>query len=151
MLILLFLIGIILLFVGMWIGNKTIHEDLGMTFYGIGIVIIIPVVLITLMMMAAYPYGIDKRIELYETENQKIEEKVKIAVENYLQYENKTFTSVKNKNVDLPILIMTYPELSGNELVKKEIDIYVENTKKIKEMKEERVYKDYYDWWLLFR
>ena len=46
---------------------------------------------------------------------------------------------------------MTYPELSGNELVKKEIDIYVENTKKIKEMKEERVYKDYYDWWLLFR
>ena len=154
MLIIFLIVGIIIIISGLIIESKYLFgsgSDIisSVVFYfGVGICTLAGIIF--LIMVMDYPYGIDKRIKLYEEENQKIEEKVKVAVENYLQYENKTYTDLKNTNIDLPILIMTYPELSGNELVKNEINLYIENNNKIKEMKEASIYKHYYDWWLYF-
>jgi hypothetical protein len=47
-------------------------------------------------------------------------------------------------------LVSLYPELKADELVKKQIEVYVANNEKIKELKEKKIMGNVYRWWLYF-
>lgn len=91
---------------------------------------------------------IDDKINLYETENNKIDEQVYSIVENYKGYEKDTFKSIKNKNADT--LISLYPELKTDALVKEQIKIYNSNRKEIIKLKQEKLEQKPLRWWLYF-
>lgn len=141
MLILIFVIGIVLLA----IGEEKYEEAIS----GVGIVTMMVSIFIILALLIVFPYNIDEKIELYETENQTIENKIKETVRAYMNYEQETYTNLV-ENADLATLLITYPELSSNELVKSEIEIYKENSNKLKELKEEQLLKPIIAWWLYF-
>lgn len=74
-------------------------------------------------------------IPVYEEENAKIERQVSEFVSKYTDYEKDAFKDLKPETMQ--IMIMTYPELKTNELISKQIDIYVSNNDKLKKLKEE--------------
>lgn len=92
---------------------------------------------------------INDKIEMYQDENASIETKVKETVRAYMEFEEKTYTELV-KDADLTTLLVKYPELNSNELVKTEILLYVENNSKIKELKEQQINLTVYKWWLYF-
>lgn len=106
-------------------------------------------VFIIIIMLFFYPYKVDAKIEMYNSENQEIETKVKNTVKSFMEYEEKIYSDIL-ENADLMTMILKYPELNSNELVKMEIDMYKENSEKIKELKEEKIIKKTMAWWLYF-
>ena len=79
----------------------------------------------------------DQKIQMYQEENEKIEENVNVIITQYMEHENETFDMSKIESST--VLIQMYPELKSNELVSKQIDIYNENNKKIKKLKLEKI------------
>ena len=79
----------------------------------------------------------DQKIQMYQEENEKIEEDVSVIITQYMKHENETFDMSKIESST--VLIQMYPELKSNELVSKQIDIYNENNKKIKKLKIEKI------------
>ena len=47
-------------------------------------------------------------------------------------------------------LVSLYPELKADALVSKQIEIYISNNEKIKELKEFKINGSIYRWWLYF-
>jgi cell shape-determining protein MreC len=92
---------------------------------------------------------IDSKLEMYNEENIQIETKVKETVRAYMNFEEETYKELV-KDAELEFLVIKYPELNSNELVKKEIEIYTENNAKIKELKEEKINLSIKKWWLYF-
>lgn len=96
----------------------------------------------------------DKKIEMYEEENNNIQISVSQIVESYKNYEQNTYSeSLKNidtNNTDIIVLTQLYPELKSNEMVNKQIDIYQENNNKIKGLKEKKINNEIAKWWLYF-
>lgn len=105
--------------------------------------------LILFFMLIFFPYKVEAKIEMYETENNVIEEKIKNTVRAYMDFEETTYKELL-ENADLTTMILKYPELNSNELVKIEIETYKENSKKIKELKEDKIGKSTKAWWLYF-
>lgn len=96
----------------------------------------------------------DKKIEMYEEENNNIQNSVSQIVESYKKYEQNTYSeslkSIDTNNTDIIVLTQLYPELKSNEMVNKQIDIYQENNNKIKGLKEEKINNEIAKWWLYF-
>ena len=92
---------------------------------------------------------IEQRIEMYQTENTNIETKVKETVRAYMNYEENTYKELI-ESADLTTLVIKYPELNSNELIKAEINLYIENNNKIKKLKEDKINITIYKWWLYF-
>ena len=91
---------------------------------------------------------IDDKIAMYQEENSKIEEQIAIVVSDYMEHESKVFDSAK---VSSPIILaQLYPELKSDELVKSQIDIYIANNEKIKDLKLKKINDSVYRWWLYF-
>lgn len=112
---------------------------------GIGVVATITLV----VFLFTYPYNIDEKIAMYEEENIKIEEKVRNSVKGYMDFENDTLKNLIDTS-DLQTLLIKYPELNSNELVKMEIETYKENSQKIKELKEKSITRHRKAWWIYF-
>lgn len=91
---------------------------------------------------------IDDKIALYEEENQVIESQVETVVFNYMEYEQNTFTKCSSESAIT--LIDLYPELKTDTLVSKQIDVYVENNKEIRNLKTEKINISAYKWWAYF-
>ena len=96
-----------------------------------------------------YPFGIEKKLQMYEEENLNIEAKVKETVQSYMNYEKDIYTNLV-ESANLETLLIKYPELNSNELVKAQIETYKENSNKIKELKEANIIKPTLAWWLYF-
>lgn len=92
---------------------------------------------------------IDEKIELYQTQNKEIESKVENVVKQYMEHEKGTFVELKN-NESYMTLVTLYPELKSDELIKQEISLYEENNKKIVSLKEQKINKRIYKWWIYF-
>lgn len=92
--------------------------------------------------------ALNTKIKMYENENKNIESDINGLVEKYIAHESDTFSSLKDS--DGISLISMYPELKADELVKKQIDIYVNNNKKIKRLKSEQIDLTTEKWWLYF-
>ena len=107
--------------------------------------LIIQVLLITSVIRGL---SLDSRIELYQSQNTDIESKIQATVTNYLAHEKQTYKDLKPDNAIA--IVSAYPELHSNELVKKQIEVYEDNNKKIMSLKEEKLNQSVYKWWLYF-
>lgn len=91
---------------------------------------------------------IDDKIELYRTENEKIEQQMSALVSEYMKHEADTFGSLKGD--DAVTLVNLYPELKSNELVAKQLEIYVSNNNTIKKLECDKLKMKVYAYWLFF-
>lgn len=127
------------------------RRDSNLPFVGIGIFCLV-IVLIAGLVLGAEASSlrvIDDKIEMYQEENYRIEENVNAMVENYLAYEHDTFAEA-GKDINPTLVFSMYPELKGNELVSKEIEIYTSNQEKLRELKASRFDNELSLWWLCF-
>lgn len=90
---------------------------------------------------------IDEKIAVYEQENEKIETAIDVLVKEYMTQEEKIMIKTANKE-SLITLVQLYPDLKSNDLVKKQMDIYVNNNKKIKKLKTKKLNISKTKWWL---
>lgn len=80
---------------------------------------------------------IDAKIEMYTEENAKIELVITETVEKYLEHEYKIYDSLQGE--DIQTLLVVYPEINSNELVKHQIEVFIENNNQIKKLKNEKI------------
>lgn len=105
-------------------------------------------VFVILLISASNESIIDSKIELYQAQNSEIESKIQATVASYLAHERQTYKDLKPDNAIA--VVSAYPELHSNELVKKQIEVYEDNNKKIMGLKEEKLNQPIYKWWLYF-
>ncbi len=89
---------------------------------------------------------IDKKIKMFQEENKVIEEQVTTVVNTYKDYEKEVISNTGQ----MATILIKFPELKSNELVKKQIDVYLNNNDKIKSLKEEKIDYQVSKWWLYF-
>lgn len=77
-----------------------------------------------------------------------IENSINPVVQNYLDYEKETYTALTPDNAI--IFASIYPELSSNEIVQKQLNIYNEYLISIKNLKLEIAEISTAKWWLYF-
>lgn len=151
MILVILVISIILLIVGVIVHDKSYdYEALGTALTAIGGIVgaISLIVTIALIGINCSNYGIDQKIELYESENQQIEEDIEILVNEYMKHEENIFVEcAPDSSISL---IALYPELKSNLLVEKQIEVYVSNTEEIKQLKSQKITASLVKWWLYF-
>ena len=133
-----------------WHNETTYHETPAISVFVFGMVsglITIFPFIIGLIYVVQAPI-IDQKIEMYIEENASIELSVTTTVEKYLEHEFQIFDSLKGE--DIQTLLVVYPEINSNELVKKQIEIFVDNNNKIKELKEDKLNIEVWKWWVYF-
>ena len=91
---------------------------------------------------------IDEKIELYTNQNKQIEEKVEMVVKEYMNYEGETFKELKSDSYIT--LVNLYPELKSDEMIKQQINLYTSNNEKITSLKEKKINKTLFKWWIYF-
>ena len=125
-------------------------DGIGIAFQIIGVIVIISsiIVFVSLLKCVLDRVGIDKKIAMYETENTKIEQQIVDVVKQYQEYESGIFTEVAPEGAIT--LVTLYPELKSDTLVQSQIEVYIENNKEIKELKNMTVNASFYRWWLYF-
>jgi len=142
---------ILLLSIGFSIFFYSKQEDLDRDmFILVAVPILVIPLLIQVLLIASLISGLnlDSRIELYQSQNAEIESKVQATVASYLTHEKQTYKDLKPDNAIA--VVSAYPELHSNELVKKQIEVYEDNNKKILGLKEEKLNQSVYKWWLFF-
>jgi hypothetical protein len=90
----------------------------------------------------------NEKIAMYEQENNNIQIEVATIVESYKLFEADTFQDLKTTSPTT--LVNLYPQLQSNQLVEKQIDTYINNNFKIKELKENKINASVCKWWLYF-
>lgn len=162
MLIVLFIIFLILIIIGT-IFCKIGDENYSETLYNIGFwsntilgfceVMVIILIIFNCIDISKLKIA-DRKIEMYQEENNNIQKSISTIVENYKKYEQNTYTeSLKNidiKNTNLIVLTQLYPDLKSNEMTNTQIQIYQDNNNKIKELKAQKLDKEISKWWLYF-
>ena len=141
-----------LLGIAMWwiIYNKTNPGEWCLVLGGIGFLFSI-IVFITIIILGIHVKSIsviDYRIEMYEEENARIEQQIADVVEEYQKYETDIFMEVAPESA--VTMVSLYPELKSDSLVQAQIEVYVENNKTIKYLKDKQIKGDVYRWWLYF-
>ena len=91
---------------------------------------------------------IDNKIKLYKSQNKEIENKIEITVKNYMEYEGNTYKELKSDNYIQ--LVNLYPDLKADQLVQQQMTLYTDNNNKIIKLKEDKINKTIYKWWLYF-
>ena len=89
-----------------------------------------------------------EKIKMYQTENKKIENQIGELVKGYMDYESETYKSFKNESSIT--MVNLYPDLKSNELVQKQMNIYLTNNDKIKELNEKEIDTKIGKWLLYF-
>lgn len=149
MIIVIFAICVGVIFLGTWLYN-CVEEIAGGVTIGCGVLgsIISFIALVVLLVNVSGLKAIDPKIEMYQTENANIEKQIADCVEQYQQHEIEVFTEVAPDSAIT--LVSLYPELKSDALVKKQIEIYVANNQKIKELKEQKIMGNIIRWWAYF-
>ena len=145
-------IGILMVTLGIVLYDKLDYgkDKIGKIFQIIGTVatIISTIVTIVLLVCVLNRVNIEKKIAIYEEENNKIEQQIADTVKQYQEYETGIFTEVAPESSIT--LVALYPELKSATLVESQIAVYVENNKTIKELKSSAINAPVYRWWLYF-
>lgn len=142
MFILFFFIGVVLIILGV----HTTEDGLGE--FGIIIVGIALFGIFINIGILIHGRTFDDKIEMYEKENLRIEQSVNVLVKDYYKHESDTYSSLKPENAVL--FASAYPELQGNDLAMKQLEVYVDNNNKIKELKEDQINLSKNRFWLYF-
>lgn len=115
----------------------------GLLFGGISLVAII-----VLGINVKFLSVIDDRIAMYEKENALIEQQVADVVEQYQKYETDIFMEVAPDSA--VTMVSLYPELKSDSLVQAQIEVYIENNKTIRDLRDKQIKDNVYRWWLYF-
>ena len=91
---------------------------------------------------------LDAKISMYTEENENIETEMNSLVEQYMNYESGTYGELKGESSIT--LVSLYPELKADTLVTKQIEVYIANNEKIKNLKEKKIDLSVKKWWLYF-
>lgn len=91
---------------------------------------------------------VDNKIELYQNQNKEIEQKIEITVKQYMDFETNTYKELKPDSYIN--LVSLYPELKADKLVQQQIKLYTENNETITSLKEQKINKTVYKWWIYF-
>ena len=91
---------------------------------------------------------IDDRIAMYEEENARIEQQIADVVEQYQKYETDIFMEVAPESA--VTMVSLYPELKSDSLVQAQIEVYTENNKTIRDLRDKQIKGNVYRWWLYF-
>lgn len=150
--IIVFIILIIALIIGCSIGyNNTDYNEEG---WILGIIVSIILFIVAIIVLLVLIDNIkqldiiDKKIQMYQEENNKIESDIDILVKKYIEYEQNTFKNAKQESS--MVLVNLYPELKSNELVQEQIKVYTDNNYQIKKLKEKKLDYQVSKWWLYF-
>ena len=114
----------------------------------IPILIIIFIALLIMISSLVNCRIIDDKIKLYQKQNKDIEEKIKVVVKQYMDYETNTYKELKSDSYIT--LVNLYPELKSDKMVQQQIDLYTKNNKEITELKEQKINETIYKWWIFF-
>ena len=127
-----------------------IDNDIGEVFNGFGLFISVVALIGIIINIGILINGrtFDDKIAMYEQENAAIEQSVDVLVKDYYKHESDTYSSLKPENAVL--FASAYPELQSNELATKQLEIYVDNNNKIKELKEDQINLSKNRFWLYF-
>lgn len=94
---------------------------------------------------------IDKKIAILEERNGDIESELSAMALGYITYEKEAYESFTNTAKENPIaFINIVPELSSNEVVKEQMDIYAENRQQIIALMTSKAELKYLPWYLYF-
>lgn len=144
-------ICILLIIGGVWLYNLNYHcEPYGSLAVVIGILVGVTALLVSIFLtvdVASYG-GLEKEIAMYQEENALIEARLEETVKAYQQYETDIFKDISNDNVMTYVTL--FPELKSDTLVQKQIETYVSNNNRIKDLKSRLFYIDVEKWWLYF-
>lgn len=88
----------------------------------------------------------EEKIEIYTEENEIIYNDIKLVVGEYLNWEAETYE--KFSNTDITFVVNLYPDLKSNELIMKQIDVYLQNKNEIKMLKSQAAHMDIYRFWI---
>ena len=91
---------------------------------------------------------IDDRITMYEEENARIAQQIADVVEQYQKYETDIFREVAPESA--VTMVSLYPELKSDSLVQAQIEVYTENNKTIRDLRDKQIKGNVYRWWLYF-
>ena len=159
MLILLLVISIAILVVGtiryMKVGKFNTNCDCDdfqegqlLQILGVICIVITTIAIATITVITINGMTINDKIALYETENAKIDSQICEIVEGYKTYEKETFENISNKSAN--VLVELYPDLKANELVQKQMEIYMSNKNKVVSLQEDLIDQKPLRWWLYF-
>lgn len=112
----------------------------------IGLGIIDFILIICILVYGWNMFVIDDKIIMYEEENKIIETQITEIVNNYQGYEKEIISNI----ADMEVAIIKIPELKASELVKTQMQVYVENNDTIKELKEKKINIKVAKWLLYF-
>lgn len=144
MFILLFVIAVVLIVLAVL--NEDLAEGFGILGCLIGFIALIGIFVNIGFLVRGRT--LDDKIAMYEQENTAIEQSVDVLVKDYYKHESDTYSSLKPENAVL--FASAYPELQSNELATKQLEIYVDNNNKIKELKEDQINLSKNRFWLYF-
>lgn len=119
------------------------------SFLGAAVVGYILSVFLAIILLFTYQPGIEEKIIMYQEENTIIEMQLANLVQNYMEYEKDVVFKVAEDGSTIQ-LISLYPELSADELVKAQMNTYLENNKEIKNLKNSQINQSYWRWWAYF-
>lgn len=152
MILVLLLVFVSLLVAGIIIHNKVSYdrEWIGFMIGSVGGIcaFVCLIAAIVLMINCIYYSTIDERIEMYQVENEQIETTIKNMAVEYQQYESDYVENLVSK--DLVEMVLLCPELGSSRLVESQMNLYIENNKTIKELKEVKITASIERWWLYF-
>ena len=139
----------ILMIVGGFILDKKTGVDSGLCF-GIGMIagFFTLIGLIVVGVNVKSLSVIDSRIAMYEEENARIEQQIADVVEQYQKYETDIFREVAPESA--VTMVSLYPELKSDSLVQAQIEVYTENNKTIRNLRDKQIKGNVYRWWLYF-
>ena len=151
MILLIFGICILMIIGGFILDEKTgVDSDLCFGISGIGMVVgffaLLGLIIVGVNVKSLSV--IDDRIVMYEKENARIEQQIADVVEQYQKYETDIFREVAPESA--VTMVSLYPELKSDSLVQAQIEVYTENNKTIRDLKDKQIKGNVYHWWLYF-
>ena len=150
MLVVFFVICLVCVSLGIIIWIKKPYSDAGSTVFAISLVVLVVVIICCLFNVNKIVKAntLEQKITVYQEEMTNIENSINPVVQNYLDHEKETYTALTPDNA--VIFASIYPELSSNEIVQKQLNIYNEYLISIKNLKLEIAEISTAKWWLYF-
>lgn len=150
MLILLLVVFICMIIGGVLCYINTNYEEMGCALMSVGgiLSVIIVIVLIVGGVEISQDRVIDQKIEMYQQENAVIENNITTAVEKYLEHEHNVYDDLQGENIE--VLLVAYPQIKSDTLVATQLEVFINNNNKIKELKEQQLNIQVWRFWVYF-
>jgi hypothetical protein len=91
---------------------------------------------------------IDQKIDLMQSQNEDIENKIELSVKQYMNYEKDTYKDLKTDSYIQ--LVNLYPELKSDTLIQQQMTLYQKNNDDITKLKMDKIDISIYKWWVYF-